>query len=337
MGASRTLRLAGLSLAVAMGASAQSEGSLPATHVLLVTGLSGAPEYAELFRSQAETFRDAALGRWGLPEDRFVWLAERRDVAPGVAGVARRETVERELGALAERAGPDDAILIVLLGHGSSADGVSKLNLPGPDLSGRDLDAWLSAFPRQTVAVVNAASASGGFLADVAGEGRIVVTATRTPREREWTHFGTFFLDAYAQPGADADKDERVSLLEAFLYAKREVERYYERGGQMQTEHALLDDDGDGEGSADPAPAGPDGSLASRFFLAAAPAAVAERAADDPELAGLLAEKARLESEIAALRARRDELEPGRYEAALEALLLDLALTSREIRERGGA
>ena len=59
---------------------------------------------------------------------------------------------------------------------------------------------------------------------------------------------------AFTTPGADTDKDERVSLLEAFVYAKREVARAYETDTRLATEHAMLDDDGDRRGSAAPDP-----------------------------------------------------------------------------------
>jgi len=314
-----------------------SQSAGPRTHVLVVTGLGGEPEYSALFRTQALTFLDAARDRWGLSEQELVWLAEDPMAAPGrIAEKGTREAVQNQLASLATRAGPDDAVLILFIGHGSESGEESKVNLPGPDVSGADVAGWLAAFPTQTVAIVNAASASGGFVPALKGARRLVITATRTTGERWRTHFATFFVDAFALDGADVDKDDRVSLLEAFVYAKVEVERYYELDGQIPTEHALLDDNGDGEGSLDPTANGPDGAMANRFFLAAASRAVAAQAASDPELAALLRKKSQLEEDIATLRARRDQMEASRYEAALEALLLDLAVTSRSIRTKEG-
>lgn len=320
--------LAGLSAAPQAGSAA------PRTHVLVVTGLGGAPEYSEQFRTEAESLLDALDERLGVRET-VAWLAEDEALSPRVAGRATLEAVEREVLAMANRAGPSDVALILLLGHGSGRGEESRFSLPGPDLSGEALSMWLHAFPTQTVAVVNAASASGGFVPAVAGERRIVVTATRSPRERERTHFGGFFVDAFALDEADVDKDERVSLLEAFRYATGEVRRRYERDNEMLTEHALLDDDGDGEGSLEPGPDGPDGMLANRFFLALAPAALAGATADDPAVAALLARKREVEDGIAALRARRDEMEEEEYDAQLETLLVELAGINRAIREAG--
>ena len=319
----------------AVAGQAPTSGA-PGTHLLIVTGLGGGAEYGNMFHEQALSMRDAALDRWGVPESQIVWLAEDETRDSRIKDKATREAVDREITALAGRAGPQDAVLILLIGHGSGQGEDARINLPGPDIAGSDLSGWLAAFSTQTVAVVNTASASGGFLPVLSGDRRIVVTATRSIRERERTHFGSYFVQAFAQDVADADKDERISLLEAFVYARGEVERHYSRENQLLTEHALLDDNGDGEGSDAPALAASDGALAARFFLAAAAPAVAERAASDPELAALLNEKTRIETDIAALRALRSGMDPDAYDAELEALLLELVRVNGDIREKGG-
>lgn len=311
----------------------------PATHLVVVTGIGGEPAYVDAFHELGARLRGAALERWGLPASHVVWLAEEPGRAPG--RVAGRSTVERlaaELEALAGRAAPSDRVLIVLIGHGSARGEESALNLPGPDLTGSHLAELVGVLGSREVAVVNAASASGGFVLPLAGPHRIVVTATASPRERERTRFGRHFVDALAGEGADADRDGRVSLLEAFEYARREVARTYETDNQIQTEHALLEDDADGKGSLEPVPGG-DGALARRFFLVRPSGAAAVAGGvdpSDPAAAALLAEKRRLEEEIEALKAQKTGLPAEEYERRLEALLLDLARTTRELREHSG-
>ena len=320
-------------MAMLLAASAPVDGQ--ATHVLVVSGLGGESIYQDLFHAQGSSMLDAARDRWGLTGEQVRWLAEDPARAPDrIAARSTRENVEHEIQELAGRAGAADRVLILLIGHGSESGGESKLNLPGPDLTASDLGTWLVAFPTQTVAVINTTSASGGFLPAISSERRIVVTATRSARERNLTLFGGFFVDAFTEDGADADKDERVSLLEAFSYARAEVERFYSRENRLQTEHALLDDDGDGEGTMEPGLAGGDGRLAGQFFLAAERPAVAARAADDPELAALLEKKRELEDAVVELRAKKDDMDPAAYETQLEQLLVELATTSRAIRQR---
>ena len=56
----------------------------------------------------------------------------------------------------------------------------------------------------------------------------------------------------------------------------------------------------------------------------------------DPELRRLYEEKVDLERRVLELRALRGQMEEARYEEELEALLVELALKNREIREKGG-
>ena len=48
---------------------------------------------------------------------------------------------------------------------------------------------------------------------------------------------------------ADLDRDAQVSLLEAFLWSSKQVERFFETEGRLATEHALIEDNGDGIGT----------------------------------------------------------------------------------------
>ena len=144
------------------------------------------------------------------------------------------------------------------------------------------------------MAVVHTGSASGGFVAPLSGPNRIIVAATRTARERNATEFPGYFVEAVAGDGADLDKDGAVSLLEAFIYARQEVARHYEEENELLTEHAVLDDNGDGEGSRDAERRGQDGRLAATFRLGRPARAVTAdpEPHDDPVLARLYGERA---------------------------------------------
>ena len=75
------------------------------------------------------------------------------------------------------------------------------------------------------------------------------MTATRNGAEQYNTLFGGYFVEALTSETADTDKNKRISVLEAFRFAKGEVAKAYEREGLLATEHALLDDNGDGLGT----------------------------------------------------------------------------------------
>lgn len=290
------------------------------THLLVVGGLGGAPEYQARFAEWGAALVEAAERRGVRPEN-VVWLAEPSAAHPRVGGESRLERVRAEMVALAGRAAPDDVVVIVLFGHGDARRGEARLNLPGPDLTPGELAVMLEALGSRRVAIVNTASASGAFLEPLKAPNRVVVTATRSAAQNEATWFGESFVDAFTGDGADADRDGGVSLLEAFDYARAEVERRYEGGGRLQTEHAVLDD--------------PD-ELAGRITFAVPAAAAPAAVAGDPELRRLYARRDSLRAELEALRAKRSEMETAAYEAELERVLLETARNGRAIREREG-
>jgi hypothetical protein len=311
------------------------------THLLLVVGLGGDPEYRELFHGWAVDVTSAAVQRFGLAESRVVYLGERPDDAPGVIhDQSTLENMGSTLASMAGDAGPRDRILILLIGHGTGQGEDVQFNLPGPDLTPQALNVMLNDFRTQTVAVVNTSPSSGPFVPVLSGPNRVVLTATRSAQERNETQFGGFFVEALSQDGSDLDKDGRISLSEAFQYARREVDRYYESRNLLATEHAQLDDDGDGEGSTDLGEDVSDGRLASAFWLGSSTEVTTVRVVPDsitdPELFRLYEERAELERRVLDLRALRGQMEESRYEQELESLLVELALKSREIREKGG-
>ncbi len=311
------------------------------SHLVVITGLGGESKYREAFHEWASQIVGAAEGS-GLSRSNIAYLGEKPERDPDLIGArSTRENVVATLRQLAATAAPADQIVIVLIGHGSYRDGVARVNLPGPDMSAADFAPLLDGFATQKIVFVNAASSSGAFIQALSGPNRIIITATRSGGERYETQFGRYFAEALASDGAgaggaggaDLDKDERISVLEAFTFAQREVERYYETDNRLATEHALLDDNGDGEGSDEPGPEAPDGALAGAVYLVSGPAASAEQATSDPRLADLYAEKRQLEEEIEALRAIKSGMEASAYEQQLEELLVRFALNARAIRE----
>lgn len=306
------------------------------THVLVVTGLSGDPVYAEQFHGWATTLIDVAAERYELPADNITWLAEQADVDPDrVDGRSTSENVEAAVAAIAERAEPNDHVLIVLVGHGSYQNGESRFNLPRRDLTAGDYALLLDQLQAQRVTFVNTATSSGGFIEALSGEGRTVVTATRSGGQWNETVFGGHFVAAFADGSEESDqnRDGRVSVLEAFEYAVAQVNRFYEADGLLQTEHALLDDNGDREGTREPDPVSSDGALARTLFITAGAGAGIPGWPEDPALRALYQERLEIQEQIEALQATRGGTDAAIYQAELEKLLLAIALKGREIRE----
>lgn len=314
------------------GGPAASAQSIPRTHIVIVTGSSGEASFATRFHALAQAMR-AASRRFAVPDSQVVWLAESTEADRAISARSTKEGIGQAIARVASRSSSGDAVLILLVGHGSSDGTQSRFNIPGADISDVELGGMLDQLEGRTVAIVNAASASGDFVKTLSAKGRVVITATKSGFERNETLFGDHFVAAYAKDGADGDKDGRVSLLEAFQYARREVQRAYESDNKLLTEHAMLDDDGDGAGRADPGDRGPDGMVAKGFFLQ--PAVMSAAAASNPRVAELLATETRLQAQLDTLRLSKDIIPEAEYSRQLEDLLVKIAETSAALRALG--
>jgi hypothetical protein len=298
--------------------------------LLIVVGLSGDPEHGKTFNAWGSKLAEASV-QLGIPPERLVYLADKpEEGAAGVSGRATREEIGKAIEKFAAEAGPEDLVFITLIGHGTFNNGRALFNLPGPDMGPADFNALLKKLPTKQIVFVNTASASGPFVAELSAPGRTIVTATRNGAETFATLFGGYFVDALTSDAADGDKNKRISVLEAFNYAKAETARAYEREGFLATEHALLDDDGNKEGSQTPEMAGPDGKVAAVLSLGVAGEAGLPT---EPKLRALHLERRELESRIEALRLLKENMDPARYASELEKLATAIALKTREIRE----
>ena len=222
-------------------------------------------------------------------------------------------------------------MFIVLIGHGTFDGKVAKFNLPGPDVTPADFEPLLKGVrSRSTWCSSTLPARAGHSCRRWRARGRTIVTATRSGSERFATLFGGYFADALAGSDADFDKNRRVSVLEAFSYAQREVATAYEREGIMLTEHALLNDSG-GEGIAIRTPDGKQGKVAAVLSLGSSTAG--DPLPADPKLRALYLERRDLERRIEALKLLKGSMPADRYSSELEKLATDLALKTRQIRE----
>jgi hypothetical protein len=304
--------------------SLTARASAQETHLLVITGVSGDEEHAKKFHDLATRFIDAAKKNNGVADANITYLAEKPDADPQrIQARSTRENVSKAFADIASRAHPNDEIFVLLIGHGSFDSRGGMFELPGPDLSDDDYAKLLAKWPTQRVAFVNTASASGAFLPAVAGPRRTIVTATKTGGEKNETRFASYFVEAFESEAADRDRNGRVSVLEAFEYAKAKVVKAFEQEGTLLTEHATLDD-------------GSDGKVAATLFIAPA----AGRGADavdmtNPAIRDLVRERDALEQQVAGLKLRKSEMDPARYEQELEKLLLALAEKSRALQLAG--
>ena len=294
-------------------------------YALIVSGANGEESYASQYAEWRQAASVALIEKMGFDATHILSLYDGGDAdhvssAPGV---------RRSLESLRSRMKSEDVLLILLIGHGSFDGAEAKFNLVGPDLTSADWGTLTKTLPG-TLVFVDASAASFPFLQHLAGRNRIVITATDSVAQRFDTVFPEFFITALTDPGADIDKNGRVSMWEAFIAASTGVKRYYTQRGQLATERALLDDNGDGEGR-EAGGEGTDGSASARLYL---DPDVPGAAPTDEVLLALLQKRASLQIDADDLKQRRQLMTPAEYQAEFERLMIALARISRDIRTR---
>ncbi len=305
--------------AFAIGPPIQSKRS-----ILVVVGAAGEEEFGKIFRESAERWRTA------LPADELLLLdgtdASKSDDKEHRQQIldwcSREDTQPNENGIPEER-------WLVMIGHGTHDRNSSKFNLKGPDITAEAIAKAMSAVKAKWV-VIDGSSSSGPFINALSGENRIIITATKSGSEQNYSRFSEYLSRSISDPSTDLDHDDCVSILEAFLAASNRVAQFYENEGRLASEQALLDDNGDSRGTpaafyrgARPvkAPANGlklDGALASRTLVFNFGKSDL-RTAEDKAKSELILDR------IESLRNQKKESGEDEYFAELERLFLELA------------
>jgi len=291
--------------------------------------------------AEATNFHVAVAGLGGEPdyEARFTQLAnEAHKLVASTAdaksyvlvGAGATKAKFRDVMAeIAQQAKAEDSVVVLLVGHGSFDGADYKINIPGPDLSAVELDAFLDRIPATRQLVVNTTPSGGASMAVLQKPNRVIISATKSGTERNATVFARFWVEALRDPAADADKNEAVTALEAYRYADQKTTQYYERAKRLATEHAVLEDTGKGEGVRAPAPDNGQGLLAGRFTVLRLGSM--QKAAADPGKQALLKRKEELEQKIDQLKYNKAALPAAEYRKQLQGLLTDLARLQVEL------
>lgn len=330
--------------------SARSTGEEPT--VLIVLGASGEREYGTIFQACGKRWKDAFGEAKIKLLDGTESSVDHKDrsnndevstegESPVVPEASHREQIldwisqQKTSGDSPASTDSDGDALreevrwIILIGHGTTDRTGSKFNLSGPDLSSKELAAALKNTDRKWV-IVNCSSSSGPFIADLSGANRIIVTATKSGAEQNYSRFADFLSRSLTDPGSDLDHDSQISVLEAFLASSSGVARFYQDEGRLATEQALLDDNGDKRGTpalffrglmAIKAPSDGlklDGEMAKRLIITQLSNAIPLNRED-------AAKAQEIEAKIELLRQEKGKIDEVVFADRLEVLLLELA------------
>jgi hypothetical protein len=269
--------LAGLILLIAAGAlaaetppaGASPSETAPAVpggvyRALILSGVAGDGKHDAAFRETARRLVATLTGPYGYPSDQVTLLFDdENEVGQGVDALPTRATIEATVARLRAATKPEDQLLVVVIGHAALTSGGASLHLPGPDLSAEDFGKLFESFPGRLVVIV-ATPVSGYFMGPLRGPDRVVITATKQGREINETRFGRVFAELLE---TSANAGERPALDELYARTVTQVESEFKAAGLIPTEHAMLDDNGDGVGTRALTETSDDGALARATYV----------------------------------------------------------------------
>lgn len=182
---------------------------------------------------------------------------------------ATLSNVQTAFTQLAGKMTADDRFFLFTTNHGSA----SGLNLYyNQKVTQNQMATMLDSLTVSRIVVVMEQCFSGSFISQISGANRVILTACSSSEvswscdtEGSYNEFVYHFMSAvnFQTPtgtavNADMNSDEKISMVEAFNYA---------RSHDSRSESPYYDDSGDGIGHSATIPNGGDGTLGSNTFL----------------------------------------------------------------------
>lgn len=227
-------------------------------HALILCGLSGDAPHREKFCKLVEQWQQVLTTKLGF-QAADVKVLTGDEPEEGDSELIRnsprssREEIEQAAKSLCTAAKSDDAVWVIVLGHSHFDSRKSWLNVPGPDIEQNEFAALFQDLAAQQQVFLIMTPTSGQYIKPLSKVGRVVIAATEADWETNETELPYELASLLESPPAkeefDIDGDGTMSLFDAYLTVARKLAQSYLDRELLSTEHALLDDNGDGRGT----------------------------------------------------------------------------------------
>lgn len=223
-------------------------------HCLVIIGLPGDAAHQQEFSDMAADLQRELTAR-GIDRDNLQILGngspQPANTAPTNLPNNDKVAIEQAASAFVARLEPEDSFWLILIGHADHDGEHARFHIPGSDLRAIDYADLFENLKCDQQVFWLTMSSSGWFTEQLSRENRIVITSTTRDAEPNETEFPAAFIEALATPNSEMDRnnDGEADLLELFARTHALVEAAYNADNRAPTEHATLDDDGDGRGT----------------------------------------------------------------------------------------
>ncbi len=218
---------------------------------VILVGLPGDAEHAAPFRRTADAIEEWLRESQQIPPAQILRLPSEAAAGEPSNTSVTAEAMHSLFDDLNGKLRPEDALWVFTIGHGNTDGQHAWFHVAGKDPSGEDFAQWLADVPCREQVFWLTHSTSGWFVKPLSRPGRIVIAATAADDESNETEFPQALATVVksSAQSLDSDQDQAVSVAELFNAVVAEVSRRFKKDDRLPTEHAQLDDNGDGVGT----------------------------------------------------------------------------------------
>lgn len=226
--------------------------------MLICCGLPGDEIHREKLTTAVRQLAGSSESVFEVDSERLQILAGDEEMANSLkdsgvnAGVCTRDEMTASLLLLSKKIHANDSLWVILLGHAQLYAGRSTFNVKGRDFDAVELSRWLEPVQCRERVLMLTMPVSGFWIKPLRGPRTVVISATDTDFEFTGTEMPYALASVVSgnseQALEDRDQDGRISLLDLYVATSLEVHAKFKSLERLQTEHAQIDDNGDGVG-----------------------------------------------------------------------------------------
>jgi len=239
------------------------------TYVLITSGINKNSKERMAKDRAVMGLRHFILDNAKVESDRLSVLIDNESSVRKDSIVSTAGNLKKQIDRFSAEVDTRDRFIFYYMGQANIVSDTLRLNLPGPDITHKQLTEWINGIKASSILIVLDCPGAGLAVTALTGQNRIIICAG-TADQHYSTQFSEYFVPALTDESSDADNDGRISLLEAFTSASRSVDEFYRRQALLTTETPVLEDNADGIPSRQPwryMQNKKDGLMASKLFL----------------------------------------------------------------------
>lgn len=227
--------------------------------LVVLCGLPGDQQHRERLTGAVKKIAAAAEPVLLVPTDHLRVLVGDDEMLEDIngsisdAGVCTADSVQNLFQTLSQKMEAKAECWIIFLGHAQLFGARSTFNVQGADFDAGDFSRSVNALGDHQRVLWLTMPVSGLWVKPLKAERSVCIAATEASPEFTGTEMPYALADVLAgtqshQALADVDEDRQFTLLDLYLSVSLEVHHRYKALARLQTEHAQLDDNGDGTG-----------------------------------------------------------------------------------------